>query len=287
MALPWVKLHTGLIDNDAFRLLSCDARLTFFTALAIAGKQDQGGALYIRSIGPMSEAQISGYTGLPVARQKKALEELASIAQFMMFHEGTWAISRWDEKAGDHSRARVSRYRQNQSSNGAVTLQRGSRNDDVTLQGQKCNGAEEDKERDKDQEKEKEVEAAASRPRMVRPTLPQTAPDAFGAAEADVAIFVAAAAAENKTGAISTGRIESIRRELLATREEFPEAFLAALREANARGKPSVNYVRAICKGRAKAPLLVVRPETIIDEALPDYLLDAIEQHDKDFGVAS
>ena len=136
----------------------------------------------------------------------------------------------------------------------------------------------------------REVEAAASpapKPRMVRPPLPEVAADAFGAAEADVAIFVAAAAAENKTGAISTGRIESIRRELLAAREEFPSAFLAALREANARGKPSVNYVRAICKGRAKAPLLVVRPETIIDEALPDYLLDAIEQHDKDFGVAS
>ena len=284
MALPWVKLHTGLIDNDAFRLLSSDARLTFFTALAISGKQDQDGKLFIRGVGPMNERQISCYTGLPLARQKKALEELAAVAQFMTFDEGTWAISRWEEKAGDHSRDRVSRYRTTRSGNGRVTLHDGESNEPVTLQKRKSNAIDKDKDKDKDI---RGVETAVSPARRLKPSIPDLPEDAFGSAEPDVAIFVAHLAAENKTGTISAGRVASIRRELLAAREEYPSAFLAALREANARGKPSTNYLRAICKGRARAPELLAEPRTIVDESLPDYVIEAAERHRRQFGAAS
>ncbi len=131
------------------------------------------------------------------------------------------------------------------------------------------------------------VETAVSPTRRLKPSIPDLPEDAFGSAEPDVAIFVANAATENKTGTISAGRVASIRRELLAAREEYPSAFLAALREANARGKPSTNYLRAICKGRAHTPDLIAEPRTIVDESLPDYVIEAAERHRQQFGAAS
>ena len=126
------------------------------------------------------------------------------------------------------------------------------------------------------------VEAAASPRRMVKPDLPDIPPDAFGSLEADVARFVALAAAENSTGKISLGRIQSLRRALLAARDEFPHAFSAALREANLRGKPSVNYLRAIAKNHEAPQPSAPKPD---DDSLPDYLVAAAELHKRDFGV--
>lgn len=131
------------------------------------------------------------------------------------------------------------------------------------------------------------VEIAVSPTRRLKPPLPEIPDDAFGSAETDVALFVANAAAENKTGTISAGRVASIRRELLAAREEFPGAFLAALREANARGKPSVNYLRAICRGHANEPTLLAEPQKRIDDALPEYVIEAAERHRRQFEAAS
>ena len=126
------------------------------------------------------------------------------------------------------------------------------------------------------------VEAAASPRRMVKPDLPDIPDDAFGALEADVARFVALAAAENSTGKISLGRIQSLRRALLAARDEFPHAFSVALREANLRGKPNVNYLRVIAKNHEAPQPSAPKPE---DDSLPDYLIAAAELHKRDFGV--
>lgn len=111
-ALPWVKLHTGLIDNDAFRLLSPEARLTFYTALGIAGKLGQNGQLSVRGVGPMNVAQIATYTGLKPHRQKQALDELCVKGAFLTIIDEAWAIAKWDEKAGDESSARSHADRQ-------------------------------------------------------------------------------------------------------------------------------------------------------------------------------
>jgi len=119
---------------------------------------------------------------------------------------------------------------------------------------------------------------------MVKPDLPDIPEGAFGALEADVARFVAGVAAENKTGLVSLGRIQSLRRALLAAREEFPAAFPAALRECNARGKPSLNYLRAVA--RHHEPPVRIALDTQ-DDSEPDYIRAAIALHDRDFGGAA
>ena len=117
---------------------------------------------------------------------------------------------------------------------------------------------------------------------MVKPDLPDVPDDAFGSLEADVARFIALAAAENSTGRISLGRIQSLRRALLAARDEFPYAFSAALRETNLRGKPNVNYLRVIAKNHETPQPSAPKSD---DDSLPDYLIAAAALHDRDFGV--
>jgi len=132
MALQWVKLHVGLIDNDVFKRLSRAARLTFFYAIPLAGKQDTDGVLAVRT-GPMTVEEIAAYTSLPKSQQKDALEELQR-AGFMTFGlDEAWRVERWDEKAGSESarlsnaeRQRRHRERKAQESNdgNAVTTLR-------------------------------------------------------------------------------------------------------------------------------------------------------------------
>ena len=133
---------------------------------------------------------------------------------------------------------------------------------------------------------ERGVESPDSPPTVrVRPVVTPIEVNAFGVLEPDVEAFVAAAAAENKTGTISAGRIQSLRRALLAARDEFPHAFSAALREANMRGKPSVNYLRAIAKHHEppqRSTPMALAPD---DEPMPDYLVAAAALHDRDFGA--
>lgn len=134
---------------------------------------------------------------------------------------------------------------------------------------------------------ERGVESPDSPPTVrVRPVVTPIEADAFGVLEPDVEAFVAAAAAENKTGTISAGRIQSLRRALLAARDEYPHAFSAALREANLRGKPSVNYLRAIAKNHELPQRSTPTPLASGDEPMPDYLIAAAQLHKRDFGAA-
>jgi hypothetical protein len=108
LALPWVKLHTSLIDNDAFLRLSSGSRLTFLVSIAIAGKQEQDGKLAIRGVGAMTVDEIARYTGLQQKQQAEALDNLVRVG-FLSYNSADfmYAVERWDEKAGSES-ARMS-----------------------------------------------------------------------------------------------------------------------------------------------------------------------------------
>jgi hypothetical protein len=129
MALSWVKLHVSLLDNDAFRRLSPEARLTFLVSIGLAAKQNQGGALVIRDVGPMSIDDIGLYTGLDHGAQEKALGELTKVGRFLSTDlTGAYVVERFSEKAGDSSAARTRRYRSK-----SVTPEEQSRDSSVTV----------------------------------------------------------------------------------------------------------------------------------------------------------
>jgi hypothetical protein len=104
LSLPWVKVQISLIDNDTFKALSPGAKLTFYTALCLAQKQDAGGALTVRGVGPMTSEQIGTYTGMRPKLQQEALDELCGPSRLMSRDlTGCYAVERFDEKAGEES----------------------------------------------------------------------------------------------------------------------------------------------------------------------------------------
>jgi hypothetical protein len=150
MALPWIKLHVSLIDNDAFKRLSTGSKLTFYTALGLAGKQDQDGALAVRG-GPMTVAEIASYTGLSPREQVAALGSLVEFDFLSMREDSTYVVERWESKAGDGSRDRTRRYRDKQktaSETSPSTSRKRHRNVTETKSSRKSDGT--DKEIDKE-----------------------------------------------------------------------------------------------------------------------------------------
>jgi len=124
MSLPWVKVHTTLLDNDRYRALSAAAKHTFTTAIILAGKLDVGeGRLEIERVGPMSAAAICGYTSLRIKCQEDAIAELLQVGFFERDLTGTLRIARFEEKAGDDSRraSNAERQRRHRSRRNGVT----------------------------------------------------------------------------------------------------------------------------------------------------------------------
>lgn len=162
MSLPWVKLHTSLLDNETFQRFTPAAKLTFLTALMIAGKQDLGGRLEAPPFGSIDSKAIALKTGCRPKYQDQALSELVAAGFLSVDLNGTYVVERWEEKAGDESRLanqreRARRYR------GKKT----SRDDAVTRHAQNVT----------DKEKEEEVEFASLRSAAIEyvtwPTEPE------------------------------------------------------------------------------------------------------------------
>lgn len=223
--MRWVKLHVAALRHPVFHRLHSDARWTFVACIGLAGECDAKGVLELRGAGPMTIDEIARVTGLPRKSQERALKDVIAIGWMSQTKEGAFVVERFEEKAADVSTDRVKRFRQRQGSV-PETFQERSRN---------AVDVEEDVEED------------------VLPEIPK-------AAEADVAVYLANAAAENKTGKITDSRSAGLRRELQSLLAELGEpAFLAGLREANARGVANRTYVKK-CASSASGKPIAARP---------------------------
>jgi len=120
-------MHIGLLDNDAFRRLNADSRLTFLVAIILAGKQNQEGRLEIRGVGPMTVAEIGVYTGLSLQRQKAALDVLTRSTAFLYIDTiGTYCVARFSEKSDPSDRTAAERQRRRRSRLGHAVTDRDS-----------------------------------------------------------------------------------------------------------------------------------------------------------------
>jgi hypothetical protein len=95
---------------------------------------------------------------------------------------------------------------------------------------------------------------------LVTPDLPEDVD--FGDLEPDVKIYVANAAAQNKTGKIAESRVLTLRRELFAvlTKVDHRDAFAYGLRVANSKNAPNPNYVKSAALNHKANPEPVYIP---------------------------
>lgn len=127
MSLPWIKLHTTLLDNETYLDFSSEAQHTFLTCLMLAGKQDVGdySGRLANDLRPMEARDVARKTGYSRRRQQAALEELLAAGWITRDLTGTLIVERFDEKA-----APIKSNRERQRS---ARLRNVTRNADVTL----------------------------------------------------------------------------------------------------------------------------------------------------------
>lgn len=118
----------------------------------------------------------------------------------------------------------------------------------------------------------KEKKEAKKRNIYITPSHPSDAPaPSFGTLEADVSIYLANAASENKTGEITPSRALGIRRSLAVLRDEMGvDSFARGLRIANAKGVPNIHYVKRA--GTDKKSVSGTDKKSTLPAAVQDYL---------------
>ena len=233
-----MKLWTDITVNLDFARLSPAAKLVFLTCLAEAGRCDDAGKLRYKS-GPCSPKELARATGFHVGRQHLALTELVDVG-FLTKDGDCYGVRNWEKYQPDISTDRVRQHRVRER------FRNVSETHVPMFSARSGNAVEEEQDKDKD------IEGR---------------PD-FRDLEPDIKTFIDAAAAENKSGRVSHGRVDSMRRDLAdVLGKEGKPAFLYGLREANKKGIPNVNYVRKAAQNfKPESP----RPKRD-DGPLPEY----------------
>ncbi len=235
--MKWVKLHVSLLKNVNYRRLSIAGKITFLTALMLAGDCDNKGLLAVRT-GPLTVKEVALETSLPPRQQAAALQELCAAAFLSMSLDGAYLVERWDEKVGSDSERLSNAERQRRHRNAKRNASNANRNAQSNVSNEKRNVT-------KSNEKVTDIEEELEIPLPPSGGYPPNARN-FADLEPDVATHLELAAAENRTGKISAARTAGMRAALGAVLDECAdrEAFAAGLRESNAKGVANANYVR-------------------------------------------
>lgn len=113
---------------------------------------------------------------------------------------------------------------------------------------------------DKDTSREREASRPESgRSQRQKPLITteqlETLYSQFNGTEEKIRLFISNMAEENKTGTVKNSRIVSTLRTLLELKQEFgSERFEYGLTEANTRGVPNINYIKAAMKSFDRKP---------------------------------
>lgn len=101
MSLPWVKLHTSLLDNEDYKRFSDAARHIYVTLIMLAGKQDRGdySGRLDTATGPLKPSEIAAYFRYDSATFQGALRQLAAAGFISKDLTKTIVVNRFKEKS--------------------------------------------------------------------------------------------------------------------------------------------------------------------------------------------
>ena len=93
----------------------------FYVALEIAGDLEQGGALFVRGIGPMTVAEIAKEVDVTEAQTKKGLDAMVSIGFMSLRDDGAFVIEKWSEKTDPEDVTAAARQKRKRERDKSVT----------------------------------------------------------------------------------------------------------------------------------------------------------------------
>lgn len=160
-SMPWVKLHTSLLNDERILELTDSARARFYELLMLAGIKDAGGEL-IRADGkPMTVANIAIQLRLPVDRVDADLKELIG-SGLLTETNGLFAVAGFAETQGPTQAEKRVEWAERQQRNRKTKKEENvTRDSEVTP----ANVTPLDKDIDKEEEGDKDKELGADAPK--------------------------------------------------------------------------------------------------------------------------
>lgn len=141
--ISWIKLSVNIFDDEKIKLIKSmpegDAIiLIWIQLLCLAGKTNDGGAVYIGQHMNYTDEMIATICNQPLNTVRFALQTFEKFEMINLGDDGLISIANWEkhqniegmEKVREQTRKRVARYRERQkaleSSNANVTLRNGT-----------------------------------------------------------------------------------------------------------------------------------------------------------------
>lgn len=142
-AISWIKLSVNIFDDEKIKLIKSmpegDAIiLIWIQLLCLAGKTNDGGAVYIGQHMNYTDEMISTICNQPLNTVRFALQTFEKFEMINLSQDGLISIANWEkhqniegmERVREQTRKRVAKYRAKQkaleSSNDTVTLRNGT-----------------------------------------------------------------------------------------------------------------------------------------------------------------
>ena len=160
--VQWIKFYIDIFDKRKIKKLrrlpaGNDLLLIWVMLLAMAGKCNAGGHIYITPTVPFQEDDLADELDFDVNTIRLALQAFSELGMISLSDDGFIYISNWEKyqsadklaEIREQTRKRVEAYRERKRLEGAtVTECNVTRNATVT----ECNAIEEDKEEEEDEE---------------------------------------------------------------------------------------------------------------------------------------
>lgn len=143
--MKWVKLHISLLNSQRFKRMPEAGKSVFPYLLLMVGREDPEGGALRGGLGPYSVKELASETGFSLKTMRGGIDACESAGLVVRHADGSYAIDKWDEKAGESSRDRTKKWR----------ASRGSGDGDVTSLVGHRDRLEEDVEKEEELEKEK------------------------------------------------------------------------------------------------------------------------------------
>lgn len=165
--MPWIKLHTSLLNDERILELTDSARARYYELLMLAGIKDAGGELIRNDGKPMTVANLAVQLRISTDRVEADLKELIGNG-LVTSDNGLFALTGFAETQGPTQAEKRIEWAERQQRNRRVKKEDDvTRDTDVTHSDVTRLDKDIDIDKEEDKDKEKEIPASADRPRDI------------------------------------------------------------------------------------------------------------------------
>ena len=166
--VKWIKLNVDMFDDEKIKIIQAmpdgDALLVvWIKLLALAGKTNDGGYIYISESIPYTEDMLAVIMNKPIATIRLAMQTFTSLCMIENDTKGIYLVN-FEKHQSLDKLAEIREYNRLAQKKSRAKRKISQSVNDMSMTSQSCQGIEEDKEKEKERDLEGEGEEKAASP---------------------------------------------------------------------------------------------------------------------------